>query len=145
MNFSDFTLDKELLAGLKAAQYHTPTPIQEQVIPAILAKRDVVGLAQTGTGKTAAYALPILQSLLHISRGPVQVLVLVPTRELADQVQMKLWNWLRETFLGNVWSYTGVSISIHRSNSFGKVWILSSRARDVCWTTSNVKPLILML
>ncbi len=111
MNFSDFTLDKELLAGLKAAQYHTPTPIQEQVIPAILAKRDVVGLAQTGTGKTAAYALPILQSLLHMSRGPVQVLVLVPTRELADQVHDEIMELAQETFLACMVIYGGVNIN----------------------------------
>ena len=75
-----------ILACVQAAGYTTPTPIQEQAIPVVLAERDVLGLAQTGTGKTAAFALPILQRL---TRGParrIRVLILAPTRELAEQI-----------------------------------------------------------
>jgi superfamily II DNA/RNA helicase len=88
MTFQDFALDQRILAGVRQAGYQTPTPIQAQAIPAVLAGRDVLGLAQTGTGKTAAFALPILQHLLASGGkpgGPVRALVLSPTRELAQQ------------------------------------------------------------
>lgn len=86
MNFEQFSLDGRLNAGIRDAGYVTPTPIQQQAIPPILDGRDVIGLAQTGTGKTAAFALPILQRL---TRGPlrrVRVLIVAPTRELAEQI-----------------------------------------------------------
>lgn len=111
MNFSDFKLDRKLLAGVQASHYHIPTPIQWQVIPSILAQRDVVGLAQTGTGKTGAYALPILQSLLNSPGGPIQVLVLVPTRELADQVQVEIMALAQKTSLQCMTLYGGVNIN----------------------------------
>ena len=87
MNFSDFNLDTRLLDGTRALAFEAPTPIQEEVIPLILANLDVVGLAQTGTGKTAAFALPLLQALLDQPHDFVQALILTPTRELADQVR----------------------------------------------------------
>ncbi len=86
MNFEQFSLDGRLNAAIKDVGYVTPTPIQEQAIPHVLAGRDVMGLAQTGTGKTAAFALPILQRL---TKGPlrrVRALVVAPTRELAEQI-----------------------------------------------------------
>jgi ATP-dependent RNA helicase RhlE len=86
VNFEQFSLDGRLNAGIRDAGYVTPTPIQQQAIPPILDGRDVIGLAQTGTGKTAAFALPILQRL---TRGPlrrVRVLIVAPTRELAEQI-----------------------------------------------------------
>lgn len=86
MNFEQFSLDGRLNAGIRDAGYVVPTPIQKQAIPPILDGRDVIGLAQTGTGKTAAFALPILQRL---TRGPlrrVRVLIVAPTRELAEQI-----------------------------------------------------------
>lgn len=111
MNFRDFNLDEKIMAGIKAVQYYVPTPIQVQVIPAILAQRDVVGLAQTGTGKTAAYILPILQSLLSNPQGSIQVLVLVPTRELADQVQSEIMELAQKTPLQCMTLYGGVNIN----------------------------------
>jgi len=88
-SFSDFHLDEPLLQALAAERYVTPTPIQAQAIPQLMAGRDVLGLAQTGTGKTAAFALPILHRLHKqgggVGRGP-RALVLAPTRELAIQV-----------------------------------------------------------
>jgi len=89
-SFHDFGLAEPLTRALAEEQYATPTPIQSQTIPIALAGRDVVGIAQTGTGKTAAFALPILQHLASARRRApvhtVRCLVLVPTRELAAQV-----------------------------------------------------------
>src|SRR4030067_3187882 len=73
------------MAGVRALGYTTPTPIQIKAIPPIMQGRDVIGLAQTGTGKTAAFVLPILQRLLQSQRGRVNALIISPTRELAEQ------------------------------------------------------------
>ena len=83
--FSDLGLSDAMLKALKDVGYETPSAIQAATIPPLLAGRDVVGLAQTGTGKTAAFALPIL-SRLDVSQKSPQALVLAPTRELALQV-----------------------------------------------------------
>src|SRR5262245_54197538 len=92
MSFEALQLTPPLLRALAEEGYQTPTPIQEQVIPYALAGRDVLGCAQTGTGKTAAFALPILQRLGIAGPGHargrrvIRVLVLTPTRELASQI-----------------------------------------------------------
>jgi ATP-dependent RNA helicase RhlE len=91
MQFSDLNLIEPLLRALTAVGYNTPTPIQQQAIPHVLNGRDLLGCAQTGTGKTAAFALPILQRLateaLPANRPrPIRTLVLTPTRELAAQI-----------------------------------------------------------
>src|SRR5215468_7540803 len=89
MPFSKLGLSDKVLAAVKAAGYPAPTPIQEQAIPHVLARRDVLGIAQTGTGKTAAFTLPMLTRLEHgraRARMP-RTLILEPTRELAAQVQ----------------------------------------------------------
>ena len=86
--FNDFFLDPMVLAAVKDLGYETPSPIQEQTIPLLLSGRDVIGLAQTGTGKTAAFALPLLSDIADAGRadnGPLG-LILTPTRELALQV-----------------------------------------------------------
>lgn len=89
-SFSDLGLAEILLRALTHEGYSTPTPIQAQSIPALLQGRDLLGIAQTGTGKTAAFALPILQRLLNERRRPApfttRALVLAPTRELAAQI-----------------------------------------------------------
>jgi ATP-dependent RNA helicase RhlE len=88
-SFSDLCLAEPLLRALAAENYRTPTPIQREAIPHLLAGRDLLGLAQTGTGKTAAFALPILQQLAALPAAPglgPRALVLTPTRELAIQV-----------------------------------------------------------
>ena len=85
MTFSDFDLSKPILQALDEIGYETPSPIQAQTIPLLSEKTDVVGQAQTGTGKTAAFALPLLSNL-DLKAKPIQVLVLTPTRELAIQV-----------------------------------------------------------
>ncbi|WOQ18755.1 DEAD/DEAH box helicase [Raineyella sp. W15-4] len=84
-SFADLGLDDKILRALRDLGYESPSPIQAATIPALLAGHDVIGLAQTGTGKTAAYALPILERLDRKQKAP-QALVLAPTRELALQV-----------------------------------------------------------
>ncbi len=89
MHFKDLNLIEPILAALKAKGYETPTPIQAAAIPSVLAGKDVLGCAQTGTGKTAAFALPILQNLLQnppAKSGGIRALILSPTRELAVQI-----------------------------------------------------------
>jgi len=87
LHFTDFALDPRVAKGIKAAGYATPTPIQTQAIPHVMQGRDLMGLAQTGTGKTAAFALPILHRLCSGPRGRARALVLAPTRELAEQIR----------------------------------------------------------
>jgi ATP-dependent RNA helicase RhlE len=94
MSFTNLGLNESLLKSVEKAGYTTPTPIQQQAIPVLLSGKDVLGTAQTGTGKTAAFALPIIQKLMEGPRPEkrvVRALIIVPTRELAVQIQ--------ETFL----------------------------------------------
>lgn len=86
MNFEQFNLDSRLMAGIKKAGYEAATPIQEAAIPAALRGRDIIGTAQTGTGKTAAFVLPILNRLLEGQRNVTRALIVTPTRELAEQI-----------------------------------------------------------
>ena len=87
MNFEQFNLDSRLMVGIKKAGYETATPIQEAAIPAAVRGRDIIGTAQTGTGKTAAFVLPILNKLLSSGqRGLTRALIVTPTRELAEQI-----------------------------------------------------------
>ena len=89
MSFTHLGLSDKVLAAVAASGYTTPTPIQDQAIPHVLARRDVLGIAQTGTGKTAAFVLPML-TLLEKGRARARMprtLILEPTRELAAQVQ----------------------------------------------------------
>ena len=100
MTFDTFALDERLLAGVRHAGYTSPTPIQQQAIGPVMGGRDVLGLAQTDTGKTAAFVLPVLHRLLAENapkRGPVRALVLAPTRELAVQIQDDFVNLGRQT------------------------------------------------
>ncbi len=85
MTFDIFNLEPSIMAGIRALGYVTPTPIQAQAIPPIMQGRDIIGVAQTGTGKTAAFVLPVLQRLLRCPKGKVSALVISPTRELAEQ------------------------------------------------------------
>ena len=117
LTFSDFGLDSRIQAAIAAMGYVKPTPIQEKAIPAVLAGRDVMGAAQTGTGKTAGYGLPSLERVLPFAntsaspaRHPVQVLILAPTRELADQVNVNLKEYAKGTPLRVDVVYGGVDI-----------------------------------
>lgn len=90
MTFQDFHFDDKLLDGLSAMGFNKPTPIQEQAIPVIMAKKDLIACAQTGTGKTAAYILPILSNLAKAHVRHLNTLVLAPTRELAQQIDQQI-------------------------------------------------------
>jgi superfamily II DNA/RNA helicase len=90
LTFEDFDLDHGVLDGIDAMGFRTPTPIQQQAIPVILAGHDLIACAQTGTGKTAAFVLPILDKVLQTPSGGVNTLILVPTRELAMQIDQQI-------------------------------------------------------
>ncbi len=109
MSFDTFAFHPQIRAGISAAGYTTPTPIQHQTIPPILQGRDVLGLAQTGTGKTAAFALPLLQRLMSGPRGRLRALILSPTRELAEQTHVAITHLGRQTGLRSLTVYGGVS------------------------------------
>ncbi len=99
------------MAGVQAQGYTTPTPIQRQAIPYVMQGRDVMGLAQTGTGKTAAFVLPILERLLQGPRGRVRALIIAPTRELAEQIHESIKELGRQTKLHSITIYGGVSVN----------------------------------
>lgn len=108
MSFEQFSLDGRIRAGIQSAGFVEPTPIQQQAIPHVLAGRDVLGIAQTGTGKTAAFALPILQ---HLTSGPlrrVRALILAPTRELAEQIHQTFGELGGKTRVRSTAVYGGV-------------------------------------
>jgi ATP-dependent RNA helicase RhlE len=110
MNFETFNFHPGVMAGIRALGYTTPTPIQVKAIPPIMQGRDVIGLAQTGTGKTAAFVLPILQHLLHSPRGRVNALIISPTRELAEQTYEAITELGRKTGLRSIAIYGGVGM-----------------------------------
>ncbi len=110
MDFKEFNFHPQVAAGVAVASYVTPTPIQARAIPAILSGRDVMGLAQTGTGKTAAFALPILHRLMSGNRGHVRALVVAPTRELAEQIHAAIESLGQKTGLRSISVYGGVNI-----------------------------------
>lgn len=111
VTFDSFDLDKTILANIHQMGYATPTPIQAQSIPSVLKGEDVMGLAQTGTGKTAAFALPIIQRLLTGPRGKVRALIIAPTRELAQQIHDAIVSFTKGTKLHCVTLYGGVNIN----------------------------------
>src|SRR5512141_2438880 len=111
MKFEQFNLDTRLMAGIKKAGYETPTPIQEAAIPAALRGRDLIGTAQTGTGKTAAFVLPILNKLLDGPRGVTRALIVTPTRELAEQIHQVVRALSVGTKLRSATIYGGVTAS----------------------------------
>ena len=113
--FDRFDLDEALLRGVRALGFDRPRPIQFETIPAGLAGRDVLGLAQTGTGKTAAFALPLLHRLLAAGGRDPRVLVLAPTRELATQIAVEFRALSKFTRLKTVTIYGGVS-TLHQIN-----------------------------
>jgi ATP-dependent RNA helicase RhlE len=117
ITFADFGLDPRVQKAIGEQGYNTPTPIQAQAIPHVLAGKDLMGAAQTGTGKTAAFVLPIIQKLLPGSsssaspaRHPIRALVLTPTRELAVQVSENAANYSRHTDLRSTVVFGGVDM-----------------------------------
>jgi ATP-dependent RNA helicase RhlE len=90
LTFDDFKLDASLMEGLYSMGYKTPTPIQQQAIPVILDNKDLIACAQTGTGKTAAYLLPIIHHILHAPTRHLNTLIIAPTRELVLQIDQQI-------------------------------------------------------
>ena len=90
MTFNDFGFGSEIMEGLDAMGFKEPTPVQAESIPAIQAGKDIIAVAQTGTGKTAAYLLPILDSILKKGPGKLNTLIIAPTRELAMQIDQQM-------------------------------------------------------
>ncbi|MEI7817114.1 MAG: DEAD/DEAH box helicase [Desulfuromonadales bacterium] len=111
MEFQEFNFHTVIAASIKEAGYVTPTPIQQQAIPTVMLGRDVMGLAQTGTGKTAAFALPILNRLMDGPRGCVRALIVAPTRELAEQIHESFVTLGKQTRLRSVTVYGGVNVN----------------------------------
>lgn len=150
MSFEQFDFDQKITAGIKACKYVNPTPIQEQAIPALLAGNDILGLAQTGTGKTAAFVLPILQHLLKGPRGRVRTLVIAPTRELAEQIHADITRLARQTGIRSVAVYGGVSKlpQIKKIRSGAEIIVacpgrLLDHLQEKSFTLANVEHLVL--
>ena len=117
VQFADFGLHADIFRALSEMGYVIPTPIQAQAIPVVLTGKDVMGAAQTGTGKTAGFALPILHRLMPLAssspspaRHPVRALMLAPTRELADQIYVNVREYAKHTPLRVACVYGGVDI-----------------------------------
>src|SRR3546814_19432268 len=115
MEFKDFGLHADIERALTAKRYSQPTPIQQQAIPVLLEGRDLCGIAQTGTGKTAAFSLPSLDYLLNNPKRPAprgcRMLVLSPTRELAAQIAQSCRDYGRFTKFSVTTVFGGVTIN----------------------------------
>ena len=118
-DFSSFQLHDDLMAGIQAMGYKTPTPIQQQAIPVILEKKDLIACAQTGTGKTAAFLLPLLDRISHAKHDHTSTLILVPTRELAKQID--------DQVEGFAYFVSATSIAIYGGNK-GDSWDQQKKA-----------------
>lgn len=121
MTFKDFHFEPQLLEGLEAMGYDKPTPIQEQAIPVILQNKDLIACAQTGTGKTAAYVLPILNKIAQSDHRHLNTLIIAPTRELAQQIDQQV---------DGLGYFVGASsISVYGGGS-GQAWDQQKKAID---------------
>ncbi|MDH3709802.1 MAG: DEAD/DEAH box helicase [Cyclobacteriaceae bacterium] len=107
MKFEDFALDTSIIQSLEAMGFEKPTPIQEQAIPILLDHRDIIGCAQTGTGKTAAYLLPVIQHIAQESPQHINTLIIAPTRELALQIDQQLEGFAYFTPVSSIAIYGG--------------------------------------
>lgn len=131
ITFASLNLDAQLVRAVEDEGYTQPTPIQQQAIPHVLAGRDLMAMAQTGTGKTAAFTLPLLQALLpHASnsaspaRHPIRALILAPTRELAIQVQESVVSYSKHVQLRSTVVFGGVDIKTQKPELMKGVEIL---------------------
>jgi len=121
LTFTDFQFDPKLQEGLDAMGFTKPTPIQEKAIPVIMANRDLIGCAQTGTGKTAAYVLPVINKMIRNDHRHLNTLIIVPTRELAQQIDQQI-----EGF----GYFTGVSSIPVYGGGDGATWDQQKRALE---------------
>lgn len=134
MDFSSLGLSLSLLDAIKKAKYESPYPIQIEAIPAILKGKDILGIAPTGSGKTAAYVLPILQQLQqteYIKTRNIPVLILVPTRELATQVEevIKVFSNFLPRKIKTMAVFGGVSANPQMRNLFGTEVVVATPGR----------------
>ncbi|MBI3883717.1 MAG: DEAD/DEAH box helicase, partial [Sphingobacteriales bacterium] len=109
MTFKDFGFDERLIEGIEASGYNNATPVQEQVIPLVLEGKDVIASAQTGTGKTAAFLLPLINKIITApaNNGSITALVIVPTRELAVQIAQHMEGLSYFTSVSSIAVYGG--------------------------------------
>ena len=136
LSFQSFNLHPRIMSGVRACGYETPTPIQAKAIPPILEGRDLIGLAQTGTGKTAAFVLPIMQRLLAGPRGQVRALIISPTRELAEQTCEAIDDLGRDTDLESTAVYGGIGMDNQIRRLRGRTDIVAAcpgRLLDHIW------------
>ncbi len=136
MNFDTFNLHPSIMAGVRALGYSIPTPIQVQAIPPVMQGRDIIGLAQTGTGKTAAFVLPILERLRSGPRGSIRALIVSPTRELAEQTCEVINGLGSRTGLRSAAIYGGVSMDQQTRNLRSGIEIVAAcpgRLLDHLW------------
>jgi ATP-dependent RNA helicase RhlE len=136
MNFETFNFHPSVMAGVHAAGYSVPTPIQLQTIPPIMQGRDIIGLAQTGTGKTAAFALPILHRLISGPRGCIRALIISPTRELSEQTCEVINSLGSRTGLRSIAIYGGVGMAQQTKGLHGAAEIIVAcpgRLLDYLW------------
>lgn len=110
MDFKEFQLDSRIEAAIRTAGFTAPTPVQVQTIGRVMQGQDLIGLAQTGTGKTAAYVLPLLHRLLQSKNRKNRALILAPTRELAEQIHQDIQTLGRRTGLKSLTLYGGAAI-----------------------------------
>ncbi|MGD1894586.1 MAG: DEAD/DEAH box helicase [Cyclobacteriaceae bacterium] len=111
MTFKEFNLHHDLLSGLSSMGFEEPTPVQQQTIPPILSGNDIIGCAQTGTGKTAAYLLPTIHHILQQKPEGIQALIIAPTRELAGQIDQQLEGFSYFTPISSTTVYGGQDAS----------------------------------
>lgn len=107
MTFQDFNFDQKLNEGLDSMGYEKPTPIQQQAIPIILQNKDVIACAQTGTGKTAAYILPVINKMIQTDHRHLNTLIIAPTRELAQQIDQQIEGFAYFTGISSIPIYGG--------------------------------------
>src|SRR5690606_11125856 len=107
MQFEDFNFHPEINEGLFSMGFNKPTPIQEQAIPTILDNKDLIACAQTGTGKTAAYVLPVLNKILSAENRQLNTLIIAPTRELALQIDQQIEGFAYFTGVSSIAIYGG--------------------------------------
>ncbi len=138
MQFQSLNIIEPILKALQEEGYTSPTPIQAQAIPIVLQGTDLLGCAQTGTGKTAAFAVPILQLLratkTNDKKRKLRSLIVTPTRELAIQIDESFKAYGRHTGLTSTVIFGGVTQSSADNCSSAMVWIFSSLLRAVCST-----------
>ncbi|UXP30572.1 DEAD/DEAH box helicase [Reichenbachiella agarivorans] len=149
-SFSDFKLNKQILNAIKDAGYEHPTPIQQKAIPLVLAGHDIMGIAQTGTGKTAAFVLPLLMKLKYAQGDAPRAMILAPTRELAIQIEenVKKYATYMEIRHTAIYGGTGAKVQIEAfENGMDLIVATPGRFMDLyrkqVFKTKEIKTLII--